>query len=261
MPQTPAERRQAILALVNEHGYLAAADLSAALHVDSSTLRRDLERLERAGLIRRTHGGALPADPADTVDTPYELRRAQHGPAKHAIGTAAAALVRDGQTVLIDNGSTTYEVAAALKEHRGLTVVTNDLMVAMVLRSQARHQVHVTGGLLLDTVYTLVGPAAVQTLEGLHFDWAFLGAEGVDPNAGITNINVVEIPVKRAMIAASERVVLVADSSKFGKRSLATVCALDEIHQIISDSGVPAATRSGYAPKLACVDSAHFKPK
>jgi DeoR family transcriptional regulator, aga operon transcriptional repressor len=254
MPQTPAERRQAILTLIGERGYLAAADLSSALHVDSSTVRRDLERLERAGLVRRTHGGALPADPTDTVDTPYEVRRARHRAAKQAIGAASAHLVQDGQTVLIDNGSTTYEVAASLKDHRGLTVVTNDLMVAMVLRSHSRHQVHLTGGLLLDTVYTLVGPAAVETLRGLHVDWAFLGAEGVDPEAGITNINVVEIPVKQAMIAAAEHVVVVADSSKLGTRSLATVAALDQVDVIVSDSGVPADMRVDYAPQLVCAD-------
>lgn len=254
MPQTPAERRQAILEAVRETGYVRAVDLTSALHVDGSTIRRDMDRLERAGLIRRMHGGALPADPADTVDTPYEVRRAMHGPAKTAIGRAAAELVHDGQTVLLDNGSTTYEVAAALKDHRDLTVVTNDLMIAMCLRAQRVHQVHVTGGLLLDTVYTLVGPVAEQALAGLHVDWAFLGAEGVDPVAGITNINVVEIPLKRAMLDAAARVAVVADSSKFGTRSLATVCALADLDAIVSDATLPEDARSAYGPALRLAD-------
>lgn len=253
MPHTPAERRQEILEQIRAHGYTIAAELSAALHVDNSTIRRDLQRLERAGLIRRTHGGALLADPAETIDTPYEVRRGQHATAKAAIGAAAAALVDNGQTVLIDNGSTTYEVAAALRDHRGLTIVTNDLMVAMCVRSQGVHQVHLTGGLLLDTVYTLVGPSATQSIEGLHVDWAFLGAEGVHPTAGITNINVVEIPVKQAMIAAAERVVVVADSSKLGRRSLASVCSLDEVHTIITDDSFPHQERSAYGTALRCV--------
>jgi DeoR family transcriptional regulator of aga operon len=253
MPQTPAERRQAILDQVRDSGYVRAVDLSSALHVDSSTIRRDMERLERAGLIRRMHGGALPADPADTIDTPWEVRRSQRLAEKTAIGKAAAALVEDGQTVLIDNGSTAYQVAAALADHRGLTVVTNDLMVALCLRSQGVHQVHVTGGLLLDTVFTLVGPIATQAVEGLHVDWAFLGAEGVEPEAGITNINVVEIPLKRAMIAAARNAAVVADSSKFGRRSLATVCALDDVDAVITDDGVPLEDRAAYGATLRCV--------
>lgn len=253
MPQTPAERRQVILDAVRETGYVRAAELTGTLHVDASTIRRDMHRLERAGLIRRMHGGALPADPADTVDTPYEVRRSQHAAAKTAIGRAAAELVEDGQTVLIDNGSTTYEVASALKNHRGLTIVTNDLMVAMCLRTHGVHQVHVTGGLLLETVFTLVGPVATQAVEGLHVDWAFLGAEGVDPEAGITNINVVEIPVKRAMIAAAERVVVVADSSKLGKRSLATVCTLDDVDVILTDDRIEESAREGYGHALRVV--------
>jgi len=257
MPQTPAERRQAILDQVRDTGYVRAVDLTSALHVDSSTIRRDMERLERAGLIRRMHGGALPADPADTIDTPYEVRRSQHLNEKTAIGVAAAELVRDGQSVLIDNGSTAYQVAMALAARRDLTVVTNDLMVAMCLRNQRAHQVHLTGGLLLDTVFTLVGPVAMHAVEGLHVDWAFLGAEGVDPDAGITNINVVELPLKRAMIAAAQKVAVVADSSKLGRRSLATVCRLDEVDVVITDDGVAETDRAAYGDVLRCVPASH----
>lgn len=253
MPQTPAERRQAILDAVRTTGYVRAAELTSILHVDASTIRRDMDRLERAGLIRRMHGGALPADPEDTIDTPYEVRRSQHAAAKTAIGRAAAELVEDGQTVLIDNGSTTYEVAAALKNHRGLTVVTNDLMVAMCLRSHGSHQVHVTGGLLLETVFTLVGPVATQAVEGLHVDWAFLGAEGVDAEAGITNINVVEIPLKRAMIAAARRVAVVADSSKLGRRSLATVCPMSDVDIVLTDDRFVADIDPGLGSSLRVV--------
>jgi len=144
-------------------------------------------------------------------------------------------------------------VAAALGDHRGLTVVTNDLMVALCLRNQGVHQVHVTGGLLLDTVFTLVGPIATQAVEGLHVDWAFLGAEGVDPEAGITNINVVEIPLKQAMISAARRVAVVADSSKFARRSLATVCALDAVDAVVTDDGLAPEARAAYGPTLRCV--------
>lgn len=253
MTHSPADRRQVILDRVRASGYVGAGELARALHVDGSTIRRDLDRLERAGLVRRTRGGILPADPADTVDTPYEVRRSQNAGAKTAIGAAAAALVEEGQTVVLDNGSTTYEVAVALRRVRHLTVVTNDLMVALCLRGNPTHRVHVTGGLLLDTVYTLVGPTTVQALEQLHVDWAFLGAEGVHPDSGITNINVVEIPVKQAMIAGAERAVVVADSSKLGRRSLAPVCALGDVWAVVSDDGVPDAERAAYGPALRCI--------
>ena len=253
MSQSSAERRRVILERVRADGYCAAAELSRRFHVDGSTIRRDLDQLERAGLVRRTRGGVLPADPAETIDTPYEVRRSQHAPAKVAIGAAAAALVEDGQSLIIDNGSTTYQLAAALRHKQHLTVVTNDLMVATCLHGHPTHQVHLTGGLMLSTVYTLVGPTAVQSLAGLHVDWAFLGAEGVHPQAGVSNINVVEIPVKQAMIEAAERVVVLADSSKLGRRSLAPVCSLQDLFAVVTDDGLEEDERGQYGPRLQCV--------
>lgn len=253
MSESSADRRRTILESVRSRGYVGAGELARTLCVDSSTIRRDLAQLERAGLVRRTRGGVLPADPAEAVDTPYDVRRSQHADVKRALGEAAAALVGDGQSVIIDNGSTMYQVAAALRRRHNLTVVTNDLMVALCLSEQAGHQLHMTGGVLLDTVYTLVGPGAVASLRGLHVDWVFLGAEAVHPESGITNVNVVEIAVKQAMIEAAERVVVVADSSKLGRRSLAPVCGLSTVSALVTDDGLPEADRAAYGPALRCV--------
>ena len=107
---------------------------------------------------------------------------------------------------------------------------------------------------MLSTVYTLVGPTAVQSLAGLHVDWAFLGAEGVHPQAGVSNINVVELAVKQAMIDSAERVVVVADSTKLGRRSLAPVCSLEDVVAVITDGDLPEAQRAQYGPRLQCVD-------
>ncbi|MFJ6690544.1 DeoR/GlpR family DNA-binding transcription regulator [Streptomyces sp. NPDC091294] len=256
MSESSADRRRAILESVRARGYAEARALSRELCVDGSTIRRDLAQLERAGLVRRTRGGVLPADPADAVDTPYDVRRTQRSEVKRALGAAAAELVEDGQSVIIDNGSTMYRVAAALRQRRNLTVITNDLMVALCVSEHPTHQLHMTGGVLLDTVYTLVGPGAVASLSGMHADWAFLGAEAVHPSAGITNVNVVEIAVKQAMIEAAERVVVVADSSKLDRRSLAPVCDLAAVHAVITDDELPADRREAYGPVLHCVPAA-----
>jgi DeoR/GlpR family transcriptional regulator of sugar metabolism len=247
-----SDRRRALLQRVRDAGYVDAASLAREFQVDSSTVRRDLAQLTRAGLIRRTHGGVLPAEPATVIDTPYEVRQSENLAAKQAIAKAAADLVADGQTVILDNGSTTYQIATELRKRRHLTIVTNDLLIGLRTAGHPTNRLHMTGGVLLDTVYTLVGPAAVASFEGLHADWAFLGAEGVDAEAGITNINVVEIPLKHAMMAVAEKVVFAADSTKFGKRAFATVCEIEAADLILSDQGLPKENRAAFGDRLVC---------
>lgn len=247
-----ADRRRTLLQRVRETGYVDAAALARDFAVDSSTIRRNLAQLTRAGLIRRTHGGVLPADPGAVIDTPYGVREHENLAAKQAIAKAAADLVRDGETVILDNGSTTYQIAAELKRRRNLTIVTNDLAIGMCIAGQPANRLHMTGGVLLETVYTLVGPAALAAFDGLHADWVFLGAEGVDAQAGITNINVVEIPIKHAMMAAAAKVVFAADASKFGRRAFATVCRIDEADIILTDASLAADKRAAFGDRLRC---------
>ena len=249
----PSERRRALLRRVQEAGYVDASALALEFEVDGSTIRRDLAQLTRGGLIRRTHGGVLPGEPGAVIDMPYDVREHENLAAKQVIGRAAADLVQDGQTVILDNGSTTHQVAVEFRRRRNLTIVTNDLLIGLRIAGQEGNRLHMTGGVLLDTVYTLVGPAAVAALDGLHADWAFLGAEAIDAQAGVTNINVVEIPLKHAMMAAAARTVFVADSSKFCRRAFATVCHLDAAHLIVTDSKLPPETRAAFGAKLRCV--------
>jgi len=248
-----ADRRRAVLDAVRASGYIDASQLARSFEVDSSTIRRDLAELTRAGLIRRTHGGVLPAEPEGIVDTPYAVRQSQNMAAKQAIAKAAAELVRDGETVILDNGSTTHQLAIELRKKRNLTIVTNDLLIGLKTAGHPSNRLHMTGGVLLDTVYTLVGPAAVSAFSGLHADWAFLGAEGVDAEAGVTNINVVEISVKLAMMAAATRVVFLADSSKFGRKAFATVCRVADADILITDSALDRSQRSAFGANLKCV--------
>jgi len=248
-----SDRHQALIRRIREDGYADAASLAKELNVDSSTIRRDLSQLTRAGLIRRTHGGALAAEPGAAIDTPYEDRRHTNLAAKKQIARAAADLVQDGQTVILDNGSTTFQIAVELRRKRNLTILTNDLLIAMRTAGHPSNRLHVAGGVLLDTVYTLVGPSTIAAFQGLHADWAFLGAEGVDASAGITNINVIEIPIKHVMMEAAAMKVFVADRSKFGKRALATVCRIDEADLILTDDSLPLEERTGFGERLRCV--------
>jgi len=248
-----SERRRALLQRIRNDGYVDAVSLARDLEVDGSTIRRDLAQLMRAGLIRRTHGGALGAEPDAAIDTPYEDRRRINLEAKKRIAHAAADLVQDGQTVILDNGSTTFQLAVELRSKRRLTIVTNDLLIAMRTAGHPTNRLHMAGGILLDTVFTLVGPATVAAFSGIHADWAFLGAEGIDAAAGITNINVIEIPIKRAMMNAAAMTVFVADRSKIGKLALAAVCPITEADLIITDDSLPAEQRKAFGKRLRCV--------
>jgi DeoR family transcriptional regulator, aga operon transcriptional repressor len=247
-----SERRRALVQRVRDEGYVDAAALADQFGVDSSTIRRDLAQLTRSGLIRRTHGGVLPTDPGAVIDTPYEVRQSENLAAKQAIARVAADLVEDGQIIILDNGSTTYQIANELRRRRNLTIITNDLLIGICTAGHPSNRLHMTGGVLLDTVYTLVGPRAVDAFEGLHADWAFLGAEAIDATAGVTNINVVEIPIKHAMMAAAARSVFAVDSSKFGRRAFATVCQLDAVDLILTDSGLAPDMRPPFGTKLRC---------
>jgi DeoR/GlpR family transcriptional regulator of sugar metabolism len=239
-------RRREILQRLIADGYVAARALADELGVDASTIRRDLDALVRAGQAQRTHGGARPA-PGATAKLPYSMKAGDRLPEKAAIGAAAASRVRDGETVILDSGSTTYEVARALEDRSGLTILTNDLRIATFLAEVPSVRLLVTGGELLGSVFTLVGERAVAFLSDYTADWAFLGADAVDVDAGVTNMNTREVPLKRAMIAASRNALVVADSSKLGRRALARVADLDEIRGVVTDCGFdePARERFG----------------
>ena len=248
-----SDRRRRLLDRVRAGGHADAAALARDLGVDGSTIRRDLAVLAHAGLVRRTRGGVLPSDPADVIDLPYDIRRSERPDAKRAIAVAAASMVQNGETVILDNGSTTYQVAMELRKRQNLTIITNDLMIGLLIARQPGNRLHMTGGLLLNSLYTLAGPQAVASFDNLHADWLFMGAEGIHPDSGVTNINVVEIPTKHAMLAVADKVVFVADSSKFGRRAFATVCRLSEAAVLITDDELPVEERVAYGDRLRCV--------
>ncbi len=227
----PAARRQVVVERVALDGFVSVAGLSAELGVTDVTLRADLDALARAGVLRRVHGGALPALGSvreASVETTAELDAER----KKRIGRQAAALVTDGDSILLDVGSTTLAVAHALVARGDLTdvvVITNGLSIALALEPAIpRLTVVLTGGTLRPLQHSLVNPLVSDALAGVHVDLAIIGCTGIDDDGRVTNVNLPEAEVKRQMIAASSRRILVADSSKVGRRHLGLVGELSE---------------------------------
>ncbi|MFE2995747.1 DeoR/GlpR family DNA-binding transcription regulator [Nocardia sp. NPDC059246] len=248
-----SSRRREILGRLITDGYAGAKELAQELGVDTSTIRRDLDMLERDGQIQRTHGGARPV-PGVTADLPYSQKRGVRLSEKAAIARVAAARIEDGDTVILDSGSTTYEVAVALRHREELTVITNDLHIAEYVAGLNRFRLLVAGGEVLGTVYTLVGDRTVEFLSDYAADWTVLGADAVDVRSGITNTNTLEVPVKRAMVAAARSTIVVADSSKFGHRALAKVAGLDEVDLLVTDAALDAAAWESFGDRLIRAD-------
>ncbi|TDE15867.1 DeoR/GlpR family DNA-binding transcription regulator [Jiangella asiatica] len=235
------------------NGFVATSELSERFGVDVSTIRRDLAVLEREGALRRSHGGATALTVAGEPDIPYRLKKTKRLPQKKAIAEHAAGLVSDGQILVIDSGSTTYAFVERLRHLNSLTIVTNDLRVAKFSAEQAGWMLLVTGGQVMEGVYTMIGDHAVRLLGEVRADWAFLGADAIDPTAGITNSSLEESKAKRAMIVSASATAVLADSSKFGHRSVCPVAAIDDVRHLITDDDLPVADRGAYGDRLICV--------
>lgn len=247
------QRRREIVKQLQRDGYVEAKKLSNELGVDTSTIRRDLDVLVRSGQAERTHGGAKPIGGAG-LDVPYAVKEYEYRRQKVAIARHAASRVREGDSVILDSGSTTFQVAVALRYIPDLTFITNDLRIATLLATVPDVRLFLAGGELLNSVYTLIGPRATDFFSDFSATWAFLGADAVDPTAGITNTNTVEVPVKRAMLEAATTSVVVADSSKFGTRTLARVAGLDEVDHFVTDSELDPALAVDYGSRLELVE-------
>lgn len=206
-----------------------------------NTIRRDLNRLENRGILKRTHGGAILNDFDDqrsAKDTDWIAREKKFPAEKGRIGKKAADLVQNGQAIILDAGTTTFQIARNLHSKQNVTVVTNAVNIGLELVQENSITVILTGGILRDISKSLVGPLAEDFLSGnIHVDWMFLSAGGVSIEGGISNANTVEGPVKRAMIRASKEVVLTVTHDKIGKRSFTSLAGLDTISTIITDTG------------------------
>jgi len=227
-------RRQQLARFVEQRGFVRVTDAADELGVSDVTIRGDLSSLESRGIIVRVHGGAMPA--AALRETTLEAARDRDAEAKNAIGRAAAALVSSGDSVYIDAGSTSMELALALVERRELhdvVVVTSGLTIALALEAaMPRLTVIVTGGTLRSLQHSLVSPFAM--LDVLNVDLAFIGCNGIDPVAGVTNLNLPDAEVKTRVLAVSARHIVIADATKLGKTHLAAIAPLAAFHMLIT---------------------------
>lgn len=240
----PAEIRQAQMSdLVEHEGFTRVTELAERFGVSTVTVRSDLASLEAYGRLRRVRGGAVP-NRLGAAEKPLELSAAEQAREKVAIGARAAQLVSPGDVVLLDVGSTTTAIAEALIARRDLhdvTVVTNALNVALRLEAAAdRISVIVSGGTVRPLQHSLVNPYATLLLEQITAHVAFIGCNGVDAHGGITNRNVAEAEIKRAMVRASRRAVVVADASKLGEVEVARVCPVTDIDLLVTDGSADA---------------------
>ncbi len=259
--EVPAEiRQERITRLVQESGFVRAADLARRFHVSTVTIRSDLQVLEARGKLRRIRGGAVPVGVVP-AEQPFETSELDLAAEKAHIGALAAREVASGETVLLDVGTTTTAVARALlarTDLRDITVFTNALNVALELeRAHPRISVVVTGGTLRPLQHSLVNPMATELLTKLHASIGFIGCNGVDRRAGITNINLPEAEIKRAMLLAARRRVIVADGSKLGEVELAKVCDIHEVNMVITDHTADPAVVSEIETTGCQVEIAH----
>lgn len=227
------QRQGQILQLLTRQEQVSVSALSSLLGVSEVTVRGDLDQLGRAGLLRRTRGGA--ARPLESEQALEESIK-QHAAAKRRIGRAAAALIQNGETIFLDVGSTTTEVARHLSPAlQGVTVVTSGLNIALELERLPNVQVMVTGGTLRRLQHSLVNPYASDLLSRIRADRLFLGCNGVHPQHGVTNSNHEEAEIKAQMVKSSKVVVVLADHSKIGAVSRAHITALANVHTLITN--------------------------
>jgi len=232
------ERRRAILEMLQRDGRVLVADLAQQFQTSQVTIRKDLEILHVRRLIHRTHGGALPAREGALEDPTLREKEKLHHEAKLRIAAAAARLVAEGQVVILDSGTTTTEIARALRNFQNLTIVTNAVNIAAELASSSV-EVILTGGTVRKNSFSLVGPIAEEALHRLNADILFLGVDGFDVQYGLSTPNLQEAKVNRVMIEVAKRTVATCDSSKFGRRSLSLIIPPSALHRVITDHGIP----------------------
>jgi len=258
----PAARHQAIVDTVQRERVVRVSDLAQQLGVSLMTVRRDIELLEESGQVERIHGGAKLPGGATTHEPGFELKSTQLPAEKRAIAIEAAGMVHEGMAVGLSAGTTTWALAQELARGPRITVVTNSVRIADLF-----HPAAASGTTFGSTVIliggertpsdALVGPIATAALKQLHLDLLFLGVHGMDRDAGFTTPNLLEAETDRAFVAASRKLVVVADHTKWGTQGMSTIAALEEADEVISDAGLSADARRTLEESVSRLRIAH----
>jgi DeoR/GlpR family transcriptional regulator of sugar metabolism len=240
-PDKQQVRLAAILGALQKSGTVSVEGLSTQLDVSLVTIRRDLDALERQGLLRRTHGGAVSIEPLFYEpfrnDRSFQAQVERFAEEKRRIGRAAAALIKEGEIIALTPGTTTTEVIRGIPLNHNITVVTSTVNVAMELSKRKDLGVFVTGGHLRGEWFSLVGPTAAQSLSHLLIHTLFIGADGVDAKSGVTCYSPDEAQLNAVMVKHAQRKIVVVDHGKFGVVAGWRICQTSELDILITDSG------------------------
>lgn len=231
------DRRERILEMIREDGNVKVIDLSKLFKVSEVTIRQDLEKLEQEGYIEREHGGAYLKNIGNQVKS-FSLQHRENMELKTKIGKKAAEIINDGDCIILDSGTTTTEIARQIITKQNLTVITNALNIAWLLGAEPGINVIMTGGEFKAPTLSLTGDKAAEFFKDLHADKLFLATAGISLKSGLTYPSISDLVVKKAMIDSADMVYLVADSSKIGKSSMASLGAMSLVDYLITDEGI-----------------------
>ncbi len=233
------ERRRNILTLLEQHGRITVEEVAQRFGVSGVTARADLDALSEVGRLVRSHGGGI--KPLAPPEHPLRAREGMHREEKVRIAQAALQLIRPSQTIILCSGSTLAELASQIKVSgiENLTVITHALNIAARLAGLSNLNLIMIGGIVRQTSTAVVGPHAEQMFSSLHADHCFLSTVGLDVNLGITTLDIMEAHLNQRMIQSATKISVLADSSKFGHRSLSFIADFRSIHRVITDSSAP----------------------
>lgn len=235
---TAKQRREEILTHIRTHNKGDVNKLAQKYKVSTVTIRNDLNYLEKKGCVTRCYGGALLND-LFTFDQALNDKKKINSNIKARLGAYAASLINHGDTVILDSGSTTEQIAYHLQDKRQLTIMTNGINIAYQLASQPDIDVMVTGGTIRKKSYSLHGSNGEELLTGFRFNKLFIGVDGFDINTGITTPHQGEADINRKMVEAAQTIIALTDSSKFGRQSFCLIARPDQLNILITDSGIP----------------------
>jgi DeoR/GlpR family transcriptional regulator of sugar metabolism len=231
------ERRTEILRILRAKGRVKVDELKQRFGTSAVTIRNDLNELSQKGLVQRSHGGAVSPDTILRESPLYERLKA-HSEEKQRIGAMAATLINDGETIILDSGTTTLEIARQIKNKQSLQILTNGVNVALELLDARGIQTFIAGGTVRGDSASIVGRSTEEMFEQFAADKLFLSGAGCDPDFGVSGANLEETMVNRAMLRIAREVILVSDATKFSKRSMSRIAAFSEIDTVISDTSL-----------------------